>query len=156
MIADLDPCSGEVWLDGRERAGFTPPDWRRHVAYSAAEPGWWHPGLAAHFPNPAAARAMAPLLGLDPALLDTEIVRLSTGERQRMALIRTLAMSPPVLLLDEPTGALDAGATALVEAMLRTRLATGVAILLVTHDPALAGRMGDRQLHMDRRRLVPA
>ena len=56
---------------------------------------------------------MAPRLALAPALLTAQVVQLSTGERQRMALIRALALASPVLLLDEPTGALDQDSTQL-------------------------------------------
>jgi ABC-type iron transport system FetAB ATPase subunit len=109
MVADLDPNQGEVFLDGVERRTLPAPAWRRKVVYSAAEPGWWHERVGDHFPDKAMdfARAMAPRLALDPALLDGQVVRLSTGERQRAALIRALALQSPVLLLDEATGALD-------------------------------------------------
>ena len=156
MIADLDPNQGEVFLDGRERRGFTPPEWRRHVVYSAAEPGWWFDTVAPHFPGPAldTARRMAPRLGLAPDLLEAPVIRLSTGERQRLALIRAMALDSPVLLLDEPTGALDQDSTRLVEALLRERLTTGSAMLLVSHSPEQAVRLGDRHYRMVERRLV--
>jgi ABC-type phosphate transport system ATPase subunit len=61
-----------------------------------------------------------------------------------------------VLLLDEPTGALDEESTALVEAVLRERLAAGVAILIVTHSPAQGERLGDRRFRMQDGRLADA
>ena len=61
-----------------------------------------------------------------------------------------------MLLLDEPTGALDTAATAAVEALLRERLAAGLALVLVTHDPAQAARLGTERRRMDDKRLVPA
>jgi len=156
MVADLDPSEGRVWLDGRERGDFTGPQWRRHVAYAAAEPGWWAEPVASHFPDLPAARTLAAQVGLAAGLLDGPVQRLSTGERQRLALVRTLVTVPPVLLLDEPTGALDGTSVGLVEAVLRQRLAQGTAVLLVTHDAGLARRLGDRQFAMHERRLVPA
>jgi putative ABC transport system ATP-binding protein len=158
MIADLDPNEGEVWLDGQERSAFTAPAWRSRVVYNAAEPGWWSEQVAAHFPGVSAdaARRMAPLLGLTTDLLQAQVERLSTGERQRLALIRALALASPVLLLDEPTGALDERATALAEAMLRDRLGAGTAILLVTHNPEQARRLGARHYRMAGGRLLDA
>jgi len=158
MIADLDPNQGEVFLDARERHFFPAPAWRRQVVYSAAEPGWWSERVADHFPAAAMpfARAMAPRLALPPALLDASVVRLSTGERQRLALLRALALASPVLLLDEPTGALDADATERVETVIRERLAAGTTIVLVTHSPQQAARVAHRRLHMAGRQLAPA
>ena len=156
MIADLDPGRGEVWLDGRERHDFSAPAWRREVLYNAAETGWWSEAVADHFHGPALdfARTMVPRLGLAPDLLDGAVLRLSTGERQRLALIRALARAPKVLLADEPTGALDRDATALVETVLRERLVDGMAIVLVTHSPEQAARFGHRQFFMQDRHLV--
>ena len=158
MVADLDPSQGEVFLEGVERRTLPAPAWRRKVVYNAAEPGWWHERVADHFPGEemAAARAIAPRLALAPALLEAPVLQLSTGERQRMALIRALALAPPVLLLDEATGALDEDSTLLVEAVLLERLAAGVTIAMVTHSAAQAGRLGSRHLRMADRRLVAA
>lgn len=158
MIADLDPHEGEVWLDGRPRRAMAPPDWRRHATYLAAESGWWADEVAAHF-APArldAAGALAGRLGLKPELLAGPVLRLSTGERQRLALLRGLVLDPPVLLLDEPTGPLDEASVVRVEALLRERLDAGAALLLVTHDPAQAARLGRRRFRMAQGRLEPA
>ncbi len=158
MIADLDPNEGEVFLEDVERRTLPAPIWRRKVVYNSAEPGWWHERIADHFPGEtlAFARALAPRLALAPPLLDGSVVQLSTGERQRLALIRALALDSPVLLLDEPTGALDEESTRLVEDVLHERLDAGVSMAMVTHSVAQAGRLGHRQLRMEDRRLVPA
>ncbi len=156
LIADLDPGEGEAFLDGRPRAGFPAPAWRRRVAYAAAEPGWWAEGVAAHFSDLAAAKALVGELGIASNLLDGTVRRLSTGERQRLALVRTLLAEPDVLLLDEPTAALDSDSVTRTERLLRQWLASGVAIVLVTHDTALASRLGDRKFAMRDRRLAPA
>jgi ABC-type iron transport system FetAB ATPase subunit len=156
MIADLDPNQGSVWLDGRERDTFTPPVWRRQVMYVPAESGWWSEQVAAHFTDLAAAGALASRLDLKPELFDGPVLRLSTGEKQRLALIRALLLAPPVLLLDEPTSALDEASQAMTEQLLRERLADGVALLLVSHDRAQAARLGRRQFIMEAGRLRPA
>jgi UDP-glucose/iron transport system ATP-binding protein len=155
MIADLDVNAGNVWLDGRERGTFAAPAWRRQVMYVPAESGWWSEQVAAHFTDVAAARAMAPRIDLKPELFDGLVLRLSTGEKQRLALIRALLLAPPVLLLDEPTSALDDAAQAKTEQVLRERLASGVALLLVSHDRAQAARLGRRQFIMEAGRLRP-
>jgi ABC-type iron transport system FetAB ATPase subunit len=158
MIADLDPNEGEVFLDDSERRTMAAQAWRRKVVYNAAEPGWWSERIADHFhgDDMAFARAMAPRLALAPTLVDGSVVQLSTGERQRLALIRSLAVESAVLLLDEPTGALDEETTKLVEQVLRARLAAGVTIAMVTHSAAQAARLGHRHLRMEDRRLAPA
>jgi ABC-type iron transport system FetAB ATPase subunit len=148
MIADLDVSNGSVSLHGRLREQMSAPEWRRNVVYQAAEPAWWEATAARHFPpdRMPLVRALLPRLALAPATLDTEISRLSTGERQRMALIRSLACGPQVLLLDEPTAALDHASTLLVEDLLREQLQAKLAIVLVTHSAEQAARLGDKQM----------
>jgi putative ABC transport system ATP-binding protein len=158
MIADLDPNEGEAWLDERARAAMPAPQWRRQAVYLAAESGWWADDVMAHFPaarRPEVA-ALAGKLGLAAQILDAPVAQLSTGEKQRMALVRALLQEPPVLLLDEPTGPLDQESVARVEALLRDRLAAGTAILLVTHDEAQAQRLAQRRYRMAGGRLEAA
>ena len=153
LIADLDPGEGEVFLDDIARSTTPAPAWRRAVAYVAAESGWWNEAVAPHFPDLAAARAMAGAFNLKPELFDGSVLRLSTGEKQRLALLRTLLGNPRVLLLDEPTGALDKASQARIEIVLRDHLARGCAIVLVTHDPGQATRLGTRQFTMQAGKL---
>ncbi|WP_075791820.1 ABC transporter ATP-binding protein [Massilia putida] len=151
MLADLDPHDGDALLDGRPAASMPAPDWRAAVVYQAAEPAWWEATARAHF---AAADqdvidGTLAALGLSTKLLDTEIERLSTGERQRLALVRSLARRPRVLLLDEPTAALDPDAVARVETLLRDCLARGMAILIVTHSGEQARRLAHRTFRLE-------
>ena len=150
MIADLDPNEGKVWLNGRERGSMPAPQWRRRAAYVSAESGWWADRVIEHFDvsRRSEVAALAARLGLRADLLDAPVAQLSTGEKQRFSLVRALLPSPPVLLLDEPTGPLDEESVAKVEALLRERKATGTSILLVTHDPNQAERLGDLRYRM--------
>ncbi len=86
--------------------------------------------------------------GLDPACLDWTVARLSTGEKQRLALVRALLAEPDVLLLDEPTSALDGEATAAVETVLKNKLAARATVVIVTHDGDQAMRLGARVAHV--------
>jgi ABC-type iron transport system FetAB ATPase subunit len=147
-IADLDPNQGRVSLNGRLRETLPAPAWRRRVTYLAAEPGWWAARAGAHFPDPEAAEALLPSVGLGAKILTRPIAELSTGERHRLALIRALVQTPEVLLLDEPTSGLDQDTTRQVEAVLRARADDGVALLFATHDEALAERLGDRAIRV--------
>jgi putative ABC transport system ATP-binding protein len=150
MIADLDPSEGKVWLNERERGSMPAPQWRRQATYVSAESGWWADRVIEHFDvnRRSEVAALAARLGLRPDLLDAPVAQLSTGEKQRFSLVRALLPSPPVLLLDEPTGPLDEESVAKVEALLRERKATGTSILLVTHDPNQAERLGDQRYRM--------
>jgi putative ABC transport system ATP-binding protein len=80
--------------------------------------------------------------------------QLSGGEQQRVALARAFAVSPRILLADEPTGNLDAHTGAqVIELMFEMNRAQDASLIIVTHDAALASRCG-RQLRLDGGRLV--
>lgn len=82
------------------------------------------------------------------------VLRLSTGEKQRLALLRGLLGNPKALLLDEPTGALDPASQASVEAVLRQHIDQGCAIILVTHDRDKAARLANRHFVTQAGRLT--
>lgn len=145
-LADLDPVEGQVFLDGTERNALTGPQWRKRVRYAAAEPGWWGETPREHFTHHDGMETLITSLGLQAAQLDQSIAQLSTGERQRMALARAMSDEPSVLLLDEPTGALDAKATAQAERVIKRQLNNDHAVILVSHDPAQVKRLAHRKL----------
>lgn len=80
--------------------------------------------------------------------------RLSGGEQQRLALARALARDPEVLLLDEPTASLDPTQTRLVEEIVARVAASGVKIVMATHDLGQARRLAGEIVFLARRRLI--
>ena len=145
MIADLDPHEGDAALDGQWCSHMPAPKWRRLVTYVAAASGFWAHSVEEHFVDHAQLDGLLPRVGLPAEASSWDVARLSTGERQRIALLRALTPDHRVLLLDEPTSGLDSETTALIEDLLRERLAQGTSILLVTHDPAQAQRLASRR-----------
>lgn len=140
-IADLDVNSGYAQTSNVNRSEASAPTWRKAVAFVPAESGWWADRVGAHLleGDPS---SLLESFGLSKDCCDWEVARLSTGERQRLALVRALLLKPEVLLLDEPTSALDDTATAAVEDVLHQRLSDGTTIIMVTHDSAQVDRMG--------------
>jgi putative ABC transport system ATP-binding protein len=145
-IADLDPSEGVVCLEGRDRTTMSGPEWRRLVGYLPAEPGWWADTVGEHFTDWSAAACIARDMGFPDDAKDWPIARLSTGERLRLALARALMVRPKVLLLDEPTAALDPGSVRAVESLVGARISAGLAVLWVTHDIEQARRVAARRL----------
>src|SRR5205085_6322662 len=145
-LADLDPNEGCITLERRNRLSIPGPEWRQLVGYVPAEPGWWGETVGVHFADWATARAFVEDLGFDDGAKSWPISRLSTGERLRLALVRAIVVRPKVLLLDEPTAALDEAAVAAVESLIASRMREGLAVLWVTHDADQARRIADRQL----------
>lgn len=181
-LADLDPHEGEAWLDGTACSALPAPAWRRRVALLPAESFWWYDRVGDHFDrappsgigaglgggNPAdavgpATQALLVRLGFTPEVLDWTVSRLSTGERQRLALARLLALQPQVLLLDEATANLDPPNRDRVEDLIQDyRRDQGAAVLWVSHDPDQRRRLalpapglpGARRLEIQGDRLV--
>ncbi len=153
-IADLDLNEGEAFLDGRERASMPAPEWRRQVVYLATDAGWWASGVEEHFSDWTAIEESVAALGLDPECRHWPVSRLSTGERQRLALLRALALSPRVLLLDEPTSALDEKATAAVENLIARYRDSGLSTIWVSHSREQAQRVSQRSFELSGGGLV--
>ncbi len=148
-IVDLDPNEGQISVGKISRENTPAPEWRSHVAMLPAESGWWDDNVGAHFKNPNKITPQLTDIGLANTAMEWEVARLSSGEKHRLALLRCLENDPEVLLLDEPTAALDHDTTLMVEALLRKELERGTSIVIVTHDAAQATRLADRRLHLE-------
>ncbi|MFQ5644232.1 MAG: ATP-binding cassette domain-containing protein [Thiogranum sp.] len=147
-LADLDVSEGRVSLENTARQQITPTEWRRRVAYLPAESRWWAPQVGDHFPP--GWQELFGRLGFSEDVATWSVERLSSGERQRLALARLLANRPAVLLLDEPTANLDPGNTGKVEHIVLSWLREhAAACLWVTHDQAQIARIADRVLVLD-------
>jgi len=159
-LADLDPNDGTVELDGVNRDALPAPEWRKRMRYGAAESGWWADTVGAHFTDVEAARPLASAIDLPGDVFSWPVTRLSTGEKQRLALLRLLTLPAPpetacVYLLDEPTSGLDAATTAQVETLLRNTLSPHTALIVVTHDSRQAHRLANRTLLLRDGHLTP-
>ena len=148
-LADLDPNEGDLRLAGAAREAMPGPRWRRHVTYVPAESGWWAEHVRDHFADWDAALAFVEGFGFPAEAGEWPVSRLSTGERQRLALARAFVQGPDVLLLDEPTSSLDVPVTLAVERRLKDFLAAGGGLVFATHDPAQARRLARRCLHFE-------
>ncbi|HSO18612.1 MAG TPA: ATP-binding cassette domain-containing protein [Desulfosarcina sp.] len=146
-IADLEPFAGTVALDGVVLTDMPAHLWRTQVGLLPAESAWWLPTAGNHL-KAVAAEWLADL-GFSEEVLTWSVSRLSSGERQRLSLLRLLGNRPRVLLLDEPTANLDSENAFRVEALIRKyRLANEAAVLWVSHDPRQIERVATRHLVM--------
>jgi len=154
-IADLDPHQGSVGLDNVSVKEITAHDWRRKVAMVPAETAWWHETVAEHFHQINENSLIE--FGFDTNVMSWEVRRLSTGEKQRLGLLRALQQQPQVLLLDEPTANLDQKYTLVLEQYI-TRLVEheGLSVIWVTHDHEQQERIASRgwQIEQDEIREV--
>jgi ABC-type iron transport system FetAB ATPase subunit len=148
-IADLDPHQGRIWLDGHEQSTVPATEWRSRVTLLAAESAWWAEKVADHFSNtdPDALQQ----LGFGSECLEWSTERLSSGEKQRLALLRLLAIQPEVLLLDEPTANLDTESAKKVESLIADyRRQHGASVIWVSHDMEQIKRVSNRYYRLER------
>lgn len=143
-LADLIPHDGQALLSGRELASVPPHEWRRQIMLVPQETAWWSELVTDHF----TARldgAWLDALGLAQAIMQQPVTELSTGQRQRLGLLRALCLNPTVLLLDEPTAHLDAANARKVEALVARFLEpANRAVIWISHDAGQAGRVANR------------
>lgn len=148
-IADLDDYSGHIYLDGVECRATPAPQWRRRVGLLPAESQWWCDTVGEHFPFHPDTTYLKEL-GFDMDVLSWRISRLSSGERQRLALARLLSKRPQALLLDEPTASLDQDNISHAENVIAEyRRGTQSAVLWVSHDMDQIARMAHRHFRID-------
>ena len=152
VLADIDPSSGRVALNGKDREDYKPHEWRRLVAMIPAESRWWHPQVGDHLPPGGDRQRTDELLrscGFEPDVLGWDVSRLSTGEKQRLSLVRALIRDPQVLLLDEVGSGLDRDNTVLLEALVQQYLeGTRAAALWVSHNQELLERVASLTMTM--------
>lgn len=155
----IEPTSGRIILDGADVTDADPVELRRGIGYVIQQVGLFPhqsiatnvatvPSLLGWDKKKAKGRALEllDLVGLDPVVFAERYPhQLSGGQRQRVGVARALAADPPVLLMDEPFGAVDPVVRGrLQDEFLRLQRELGKTVVLVTHDIDEAVKMGDR------------
>jgi ABC-type iron transport system FetAB ATPase subunit len=154
-IVDLEPHAGNARLGEVARESIPAHEWRRQVMLVPAESQWWADTVGEHFCHPMTDALAA--LTLPPDAPQWTVTRLSSGEKQRLALIRAASSEPAALLLDEPTANLDAAATERVERWLTGWIRDRrLPAIWVAHDAGQIRRVADRHLRIQDRHLVKA
>lgn len=149
-VADLEPRDGGRILWGTSsQEDVSPMEWRKRVRLVPQTAPPWSGTVADALelwdeldPCPGGERHVSSLAR------DAPVARLSGGERQVLALEAALAGAAEVLLLDEPTSAMDPELAAAWEVRLEAAAKAGRAILWVAHDATLAARLGCREVHL--------
>ena len=155
----IEPTTGRIWLDGQDVTDADPVELRRGIGYVIQQIGLFPhqrieqnvmtvPLLYGESKSTARERAheLLDTVGLDPSQYARRYPHeLSGGQRQRVGVARALAANPPVLLMDEPFGAVDPVVRGrLQDEFRRLQAELGKTVVLVTHDIDEAIRMGDR------------
>ncbi len=169
MVRLLDPDSGSVHIDGVNVRSLKLNDLRRRVMLIDQAPHLMHgtmfwniaypvPGVPrAHVEDAVRAAGLEDLVGRLPEGIDTIIgergLTLSAGERQRIAVARAFLADPDVLILDEPSSALDAGFERMLMENLRWRF-SGKTLVCITHRPQVA-RDADVLIEIAQGRVQP-
>ena len=155
----IEPTSGTITIDGRDATKVDPVELRRHIGYVIQQIGLFPhqtirtnvatvPSLLGWERKRAEKRAdeLLSLVGLEPPVYgDRYPEQLSGGQRQRVGVARALAADPPVMLMDEPFGAVDPiNREKLQDEFLRLQRELHKTVMFVTHDIDEAVKMGDR------------
>jgi len=157
----LRPSAGSVWY---EPFGDDQAQARRHIGWVAHEShcyrelsGRRNVELVAQIHGvlnaPMQVERVVERVGAE-AFADRPVGTLSRGQRQRIALARSLVHDPGVLLLDEPWTGLDVASVDRLEAVIREEVARGSLVVAVTHGPGTAERLGARRLRIEGGRVV--
>ena len=153
-IADMDEHDGQVYAEDIAQDQVRAHEWRRRVALLPAESLWWFDTVEQHF---SAHRQHIEALGFNQDVMQWQVSRCSSGEKQRLSILRLLSGCPRVLLLDEPSANLDAGNAMRVEELIRNYIAEHNAIAIwVGHDAAQLARVSQRQFRISDGRINEA
>lgn len=155
----VSPTEGYIIYKNKSIMEYNPIELRKNIAYCFQTPYLFGQTVADNVSFPYQMRGtkvdlkrvekLLVLFNLDKTYLEKDLKKLSGGEKQRIALIRTLLFNPEILLLDEVTSALDIENTLVVENVIKSLSENGTTIIWVTHNPEQSKRNANKLLTIE-------
>ena len=155
----ISPTHGEIIYKGKNIAEYNPIELRKNISYCFQTPYLFGDTVIDNITFPFSVRSLKPdqnrinelfsLFSMETDFLTKNVNNLSGGEKQRIALIRTLIFKPEVLLLDEITSALDTDNAKIVGDVIASLNQEGITILWVTHNPEQSRKYAKKVLTIE-------
>jgi putative ABC transport system ATP-binding protein len=160
----ISPTAGDIFYNNKSINEYNPVEYRKMVSYCFQTPYLFGDTVYDNISFPYIIRSkhvdmenvkmLLSTFKLDESCLNEKVINLSGGEKQRIALIRSLLFKPDMLLLDEVTSALDVDNTIIVEDVIKLLNDEGLTILLVTHNPEQSKKHANKLLTIEGGKLI--
>lgn len=155
----ISPTEGDIVYKSKSYVEYSPVEWRKSIGYCFQTPYLFGDTVMDNLKFPYSIRSkkielkrveeLFSIFKLKNDCLDNKVKNLSGGEKQRIALIRTLLFKPEILLLDEVTSALDVDNTLIVEKVIQSLNEEGITILWITHNPVQSKKYSNKVISME-------
>lgn len=155
----ISPTEGDIVYKSKSYVEYSPVEWRKSIGYCFQTPYLFGDTVMDNLKFPYSIRSkkidlkrveeLFSIFKLKSDCLDNKVKNLSGGEKQRIALIRTLLFKPEILLLDEVTSALDVDNTLIVEKVIQSLNEEGITILWITHNPVQSKKYSNKVISME-------
>ena len=152
----ISPTSGKIYFKGEDVNKLEPILYRQQTGYCFQEPHLFGDTVKENLCFPYDVRGetfdinrvyeLFSLFEIEKGFLDRKVDNLSGGEKQRIALVRTMLFTPKLMLLDEVTSALDSENTLVVEKVMERLNKEGMTIIWITHDKEQASRISGNKI----------
>lgn len=155
----ISPTEGNIFFDGIDYQQYKPTELRKNIIYCFQSPYLFGTTVMENLTFPYKIRNMEPDFSrihtlfekfhMSSDYLERDVFNLSGGEKQRIALIRSMIFVPKILLLDEITSALDVDNTLLVEEVIQSWNKEGLTVLWITHNPEQSRKYANKILTIE-------
>ncbi len=155
----ISPTCGNIFFNGKNYGDYSPVELRRNIVYCSQTPYLFGNTVMHNIEFPYSIRHMKPdfarinslfsMFHMSTDYLKSDVQNLSGGEKQRIALMRSMLFMPKILLLDEITSALDIHNTLIVEKVISSLHQEGITILWITHNPEQSTKYANKVLTLE-------
>ncbi|AJA49274.1 putative iron export ATP-binding protein FetA [Clostridium pasteurianum DSM 525 = ATCC 6013] len=160
----ISPTEGNMIYRNKSYVEYSPIDWRKSIGYCFQNPCLFGDTVIENLNFPYLIRnimmdssrvtKLLSLFKLKKSYLNEKVKNLSGGEKQRIALIRSILFKPKILLLDEVTSALDVDNTLIVENVIKALNREGITILWITHNPEQSKKYSNKIIVMENGQIM--